>query len=915
MTRVNALAPPLLIVRVAGLPAEAIDPFSHPELVDKLAESERLRKKLDEMRAMLVDCLHGAVRTAAREERRFLLSVKRSCFNAGSLRAFQLDPQWPLVVGIANALVEEIVTLERAVEEAEARLERLYESAFLREQESILRLLEHRDFVRGVSLASPDVAQNLGRLNGRDPDHFGRREKRLCLTLLRYASRAALKLSPFSTLTRTGLALAAGEAPGDFRLLPGSTWQERSTLSLRRELLEQCSSLLLRCRSFTEGLPVSLNESLAWDGDGRCTFFRPGRWEFDHESNSFRYSDASLVKARLEGPLVPWLVAQLSGTSWIYRHLLDQIRASLVDGEDLTQSIDELLEIGFLDLTLPWSFGEPELEHKILDQLKDFPAGTGPGDFRDRLLELAGVLASSAETASPPQLLRDAKQGVEALFRSLATPAGIPSSIHFKAYDRTFEEDVFLRPSPGAGGEHAIAHLSIDTANGLLRDLDPLTRLLSLHSRTHDLLYTLEAFAERHWPGRREVGLLELFAAAQPLFKEYLRYRAVLPLRYAPPPPEFNPLDLESVRRLNAWRGAIASRLKDCLQGSSETPMLCPRSLESLLDQVLAGQMQTCPYCAFVQPLDSGGHLWVLNFLGEGFGRLGSRYTSGMDGETRSYWADAFIPRSVFELDGEQVELVDMACPGHRTLNVHMLQTHRVLKTPGEHPAATPDRLIRLADLRVRLGGPEHPPALTDKTGRRLLPIPFGSLAPGGRPTLLKFLALFGPRELQWPLPKKAPRVRNEVRTLDRHLLGRIVYSRKKWMPDLQVLLAMLKGVDERGAYTAINRWRRENEIPNVVFVKEPISSTRSADREKPQYIDFSSPLFVQIFRSILKSGMKTLTLEEALPNPCQFPAHGSRWAVEVQLENFPFWRVSLPSRTEREDFNDACLSGFTRKE
>jgi hypothetical protein len=272
-----------------------------------------------------------------------------------------------------------------------------------------------------------------------------------------------------------------------------------------------------------------------------------------------------------------------------------------------------------------------------------------------------------------------------------------------------------------------------------------------------------------------------------------------------------------------------------------------------------------------------------------------------MDEDTRAWWTACFTPLSLFDLDGEPVELVDMACPGPRTINVHSYQTCRVLLMPGEHSAVPPERLVRLRDLRIRLRGADLPPVLTDAAARRLLPVPFGSLNTGARPTLLKFLALFGPREFRRPLPTRAPREEGGVHVLDRHLLGQVVYSRKKWRLDPQQLLPLIAGCDEAAACAALNRWRLGKGIPDQVFVQEPTLLKGSRYRHKPQYIDFSSPSFSQIFGSISRVPMQALVLVEALPAPGQFPVHGHSWAAEIQLESFAFHCNPL-SRAVREE-------------
>src|SRR4029077_17628462 len=103
--------------------------------------------------------------------------------------------------------------------------------------------------------------------------------------------------------------------------------------------------------------------------------------------------------------------------------------------------------------------------------------------------------------------------------------------------------------------------------------------------------------------------------------------------------------------------------------------------------------------------------------------------------------------------------------------------------------------------------------------------------------------------------------------------------------------------------------------IPDQVFVPEPIPLSGSIYHQKPQYIDFSSPSFLRIFSSILKAGMRTLILEEALPVPEQFPVHGQGWATEVQLESFAFRRESLPLVAYERKRQQPAPAGLTRKE
>ncbi|HET9210708.1 MAG TPA: lantibiotic dehydratase, partial [Thermoanaerobaculia bacterium] len=800
-----------------------MDAFSQDRLLETLAERARLCKRLDEMRAALVDHLYGAIRTGTREERRWLLLVKRSCYNARSLKTFLGDPRWPLLVDGATALVHDVITLEEALDEVRAKLDELYRRTLQGERESIVQLLARRAFVRGVALASPTVAQSLGRLNGRESARAGRREKRLYQTLLRYASRAALKLSPFSTLTRTGLGQVAGDSPADLVLLPATAWRVRSTVSLRRELLAQCSCLLLRCPGFAERLEVALNETLSFDGDGRCSLFRPGRWVLD-EHHAFRYHEASMVRARLGGPLVPWLIDELRAGPQILGRLFAHAEAVFDDeSPGLTrQAIIDLLAIGLLSPILPWSFSEPDLERQILSYLDTLPENMGLEAFRDNLRELVQLLDSYAEAVAPAPVLNAIQRGVERLFYALAPTAGLTPEIDFKAHAQTFEEDVFLEPSVDRVTAPEIARLSQSRARALLEELEPLARLGDLYSGHYDLLHTLAAFAKRHWPGIREVGLMEIFGAAQPLFEEYLRCRARSGgsafLRS-----EFDPLSCASIGSLSHWRKRIDEEVDTCFRDAGTAQQLCPQALGALLDQVPSPYARARAFCAFLQPIDGGGREWVLNTVADGFGRFGSRFTAAMNVEARQRWVASFLAFSFLDLDGERVELVELACPGPRTVNVRSPHTQRVLVMPGESSTLPRERLLHLNDLRVQLRGADSSPVLVDAAGQRLFPLLLGSWTTSGRPTLLKFLAFFGPGELRWRAPVRASRTAEGVDIIDRHTLGHIVYSRKKWVLKPQTLLSHLAGCGEMEAFAVINEWRSARNIPERLFVKEPV--------------------------------------------------------------------------------------------
>ena len=92
-------------------------------------------------------------------------------------------------------------------------------------------------------------------------------------------------------------------------------------------------------------------------------------------------------------------------------------------------------------------------------------------------------------------------------------------------------------------------------------------------------------------------------------------------------------------------------------------------------------------------------------------------------------------------------------------------------------------------------------------------------------------------------------------------------------------------------AFLAVNRWRLERRLPDRAFLAETVTRGAGPPRRKPQYIDFTSPLFVEIFRAAVQAGAEEIELAEALPDPGGMlrGADGRSWAVEVQLDNLGF--------------------------
>lgn len=181
---------------------------------------------------------------------------------------------------------------------------------------------------------------------------------------------------------------------------------------------------------------------------------------------------------------------------------------------------------------------------------------------------------------------------------------------------------------------------------------------------------------------------------------------------------------------------------------------------------------------------------------------------------------------------------------------------------------------------------------MVDGAGSAFAPVHLGVAAQTFMPFIVRILSLFGPGELRAaPLPRRPVR-RGSMTISPRLVSGDVIVERRRWIFPASALPEEIHREKRHAAFAALNRWRIAEGIPARVFVIERIAvegdTPLGGERYKPQYIDFTSPLFVQIFLSMIgKDPGATVIVEEMIPTPDAALAdeEGRSWVVELQLD------------------------------
>ena len=138
---------------------------------------------------------------------------------------------------------------------------------------------------------------------------------------------------------------------------------------------------------------------------------------------------------------------------------------------------------------------------------------------------------------------------------------------------------------------------------------------------------------------------------------------------------------------------------------------------------------------------------------------------------------------------------------------------------------------------------------------------------------LLSFMANDGFRIL--------PRVSHQPRLA----IDRLIVAREAWSFAASDL-SFAHRKDAPGRFLGARRWASRQGMPRYVFVKVPVE-------KKPFYLDFESPIFVDLFAKAIRRTVESdlassaVTLSEMLPTPRQLWLHdaaGRRYTSELRI-------------------------------
>jgi hypothetical protein len=877
---------PPVTVRLAGLAVQAIEPLTSSTCAALLQDRRLLADELEEARKSMADTIGSALSRFDPATRRFLLTIKRSCFNGRDIGQHREKAEWGALDQLFPGLAESITILEERLRECEYAFTDRYARELARERHHVIGLIHDRRFLRGVALGRAGLVQKIhAQLLASGSPGLPPKPAKWEQSLLRFVTRAATKLSANSTLTAYALgSVQAHPSSGSFHFI-SSPRREISLVRADRPRVEQLQALFLKSPAVRESCLVAWNHSLEEPEAGQYRFLRSGHWTLDPESAAFRFVPPARMKVTLSNPVLNAARPLLRDGAVRY----DRLLALLPDGKraegwepaepGIRSSLDELIDLGFLVLMPPWPAYEPWLEKTIGEFLRALPDTALLRTAAEAFENLVELEAGFSTSVRPEQAVAELEELFSGILETVAP--GVKSEAP-RTPRVSFFEDVFLE---GAGyGEvgEEILRISPAAVREILSSARLASRFAGLFNHRHDILHTLAAWWRDHAPNRREIPFTEVATGFASLWKQYIVFHRTANQSATS---TFDPLHSPALQRLLESRARLLEQSKELMRAAPAKDLLPTRQLAALLDRLPLRYAPLLGVCVFVQPVDPWGDSWVLNHLHEGTGRYLSRVTPVLREPLRRRLLDHLVASSAVDLGEEEADLLEVMNPWGNLVNAHLPQSGKVLDVQGLHLDLPPERKVRLVDLRIQADLDAEAFRLIDPSGCRLLPANLSSLADIWHPNLLRFLLAFGPGETRGVFPPAYSEEEDECKISHRLTCDHLVLRRRRWTFGMASLRSLVEGSSEPVAYRAINDWRSRHDLPNVVFYSERTYQGGL----KPQFLDFSSPALCGLFASSLRRAQaSSLSFEEALPSPLDFPLDAAmhRRGFELSIDS-----------------------------
>lgn len=878
---------PDVLLRTCAEAFDLLESLQEPGPQRVLDEMRSARVDLARHKTALVEQLYELARIESDDKRRtFVIDLKRDVFNERPVSSGRVTKLGQTAPDSVLRCVEEYRRSLREIAALDLRGERRWQVESMELRRRFATILQRESLRRGLVLSSRAMHRALDAYLESPPRAFSKAERDIEKSLLKYLSRICTKTSPFSTFTNVTLGrVMPSDHEGRVCRIRGDH-RVHSTVRLNHFLYADLRDVLVMVPSVRKRLRLSLNPSLRRDDVGYS-------WVLEHAASG-AFQSAAL------DPVLDLLHSRMCGRDepvvWesLLEALLERVDASR---EKLDESIRDLVSYGFLEVRFSAPGNDPEWPRLLREELRPSIAEPAVASTVRTLEELTRLAArfGPADAHERDQILGRGDRLVDAMLRNLrrAVPQPPPDprlpgparkpAVHY----RCAPEDLFFE----------------DTTTDFVLELDE-PRMTALASSLADLAAGTAPFEVGEEERRRMYDYYKSKYKGRPEVEALRFYED-----YSRDASHAGRQRGDVSRNKRRWLEAFERVVRAEAAKSRETLDFDRDDLRRIDADGITPRPARPSYAVMLQLFADTEEstadrlLAVLNGLGTGYGKALGRFLHLFDPrvtEDLRAWNAAASGGALF------LE----ACDGSFfSANVHPPLMPYEVKTPNSHNLLPRDRRISVAELVIRADdGAGRLQLRHRETGKGAYVFDLGFESLSDRSTLYRFLHGFSVVDhiqLQ-PLFHVIGEVWNEgldtcPETADRTLAfprvtwdGGIVLQRRASFVPCARLPHRQRRESGWSYFRRVNDWRLDLGLPADVFVtldpqrgrRDYSPGARGRDAHKPQYVSFRSPLFSDLFASIVRRTTRMLKVEEMLPAPDQlFVCGGGRYVCEVVFQ------------------------------
>lgn len=843
---------------------------------------------------VLLERLIGSIslHSAARRE---LIQLKRDVFNdrlpRGPLSQAACSEIEHGLASVEPSLILRWIATRRQRQTLAADGESILAEELSAKRARLRRISRRPGFRTALDLASPVLRDDLTCYLECPARFSAGQTSRIERSLIRYYTRSAVKLSPFSSFMRSRILRIDRDEGCSGAIAPRPGF--RRCARINRSIPGQLAQWIAQHPELRLFVPVFASGAVVRSGNRVLVL----RQRYDgSRATRLRIPAESLVDLEYTDAVATVMDRLQPGQSVSFGALVSALVPVLGGPAATSEFLCKLIDIGLLLHKIPL----PQDDSCALGALRQYLAGIPSSDIRlaglARELERLQALESEFERAAPndrPELIRAIDGAVEAAHRAIEDgPAP-------KWAGRTLSEDVIEEPA----GRMSLPARWLPAVHDLRSFLGIYVPLLDLFSSVRASI--------------RELLIREFDGGPVPFLRFAARYRQAMPvardLKTAGASLR-NPFGLENLAELEKIRAEIGSLItlpadltELDLRAAAQEGRWTQRLRELTLPGPIAG---TAFLTCFIQPYSGGDDApgLVVNQIDAGPCRALSRALAASAEQPRKSEVIADLSQALSHL-WKAAEPCTIYATFDYNLNSGPAITERVIDYAGD--AIPGGKSIPLGSLSI---GVTTDGGLRLSAGERdVAPVHFGSMSSAFQPLIPALLLAMGRSEpilvrpfdpRNWgPMPSTLP----DVARFPRLVFGRCVARRRGWLIRKAALPGRMPGEQPFPYFKRVRKWQRELELPDEVFVRvralgergdqDGMDARSSGLPHKPQYVDFRNYFLVESLDDLFKDVLTAAYFEEALPSLEDWAAldrgRAMEMAVDVRIDSGPPTRTS----------------------